>query len=372
MRKLLLIILIGVLIMLKPINAIIKDSIGNIIVRGNVVTGIIATDNGDGSYNVFISESDKAYPRVRTLSQNPDLAVGDKVRILYKDGCKESPIIYPPVTAIVTGYLYTIEGTAGYHVLVKRKLSDLSVISSISLGEDENPYGKIAIANGYLYGHTGSKEDMGKWDKVTGVFQGEIDAQDYFGDHHDYTFREYAGCAVIGNYVYFASSWNDGFIRLAISLDSANRIELPSNINYGFATDGTYLYCTGWDSDGDGANAKYDSNGNLIWSKKLADPTKEYGYKLGASSVGFVILGVHTDGSDWLRIYDTNGNLTKQINLVQGYSYAASGLAMDSQGNIYFMYGMSNIKKYDSSGNELANCTFDVGSSWIESMAISN
>lgn len=103
MKKLLLIILIGVFIMLKPINAIIANSIGNIIQRGSVVTGIIATDNGDGSYDVYISESDKARPNVRTLSANPDIAVDDKVRILYKDGCPELPIIYPPSTALITG-----------------------------------------------------------------------------------------------------------------------------------------------------------------------------------------------------------------------------------------------------------------------------
>jgi len=82
--------------MLKPINSIIKDSIGNIMFRGNVVTGIVATDNSDGSYDVFISESDRAYPKIFTLSRNPDLVVGDKVRILYKNGCKELPIIIKP------------------------------------------------------------------------------------------------------------------------------------------------------------------------------------------------------------------------------------------------------------------------------------
>jgi hypothetical protein len=85
--------------MFKSISAIIKDSIGNIIYRGNVVTGIVATDNGDKSYDVFISESEKAYPHIFTLSENPVLEVGDKVRILYKNGCKELPIILPP-TAI--------------------------------------------------------------------------------------------------------------------------------------------------------------------------------------------------------------------------------------------------------------------------------
>ena len=60
MKKILLIILVGIVIMLKPINAILKDSLGNIILRGTVVTGIIATDNGDGSYDVFISEAEEA------------------------------------------------------------------------------------------------------------------------------------------------------------------------------------------------------------------------------------------------------------------------------------------------------------------------
>jgi len=89
--------------MLKPISAIIKDSIGNIIYRGNVVTGTVAVVRGEGSYDVFISESDKAYPKIFTLSRNPDLAVGDKVRILYKNGCKELPIILPPVKPTALG-----------------------------------------------------------------------------------------------------------------------------------------------------------------------------------------------------------------------------------------------------------------------------
>lgn len=87
--------------MLKPINSIIKDSIRNIIYRGNVVTGTVAVDNGDGSYDVFISESDRAYPKIFTLSANPNLAVGDKVRILYMNGCKELPIILPPTASLI-------------------------------------------------------------------------------------------------------------------------------------------------------------------------------------------------------------------------------------------------------------------------------
>ena len=85
--------IIGVMIMLKPIKTIINDSIGNIMFKGNVVTGIVAADNGNKSYDVFIDESEVAYPGIFTLSKDPDLAVGDKVRILYKNGDRNNPII---------------------------------------------------------------------------------------------------------------------------------------------------------------------------------------------------------------------------------------------------------------------------------------
>jgi len=87
--------------MLSPVNSIIKNAIGDIIYRGNVVTGIVATDNGNGSYDCYISESDVAYPKIFTLSRNPNLEVGDKVRILYKGGNKELPIILPPIAPSV-------------------------------------------------------------------------------------------------------------------------------------------------------------------------------------------------------------------------------------------------------------------------------
>lgn len=113
MRKnilLIILIIFGVLIMLKPVHAIIKDSVNNIVYRGNVVTGTVAVDNGNGSYDVFIGESAEAYPNIFTLAENPDLSVGDKVRILYENGNKELPIILPPRAATVTA--------AGYFALI--------------------------------------------------------------------------------------------------------------------------------------------------------------------------------------------------------------------------------------------------------------
>jgi len=82
--------------MLRPINEIIRNTVGNIIHRLSVVTGEVAVDNGDGSYGVFIAGDPKKYPRIFTLARDPDIAVGDTVRILYKNGDKNNPIIWAP------------------------------------------------------------------------------------------------------------------------------------------------------------------------------------------------------------------------------------------------------------------------------------
>ena len=120
--------------MLKPINTIIKDSIGQIIYKGNVVTGIVETDNGNNSYDVLISESALAYPNIYTLSQSPDINVGDKVRILYENGCKEKPIILPPV-AEVTRIIFVIYGTDANYVKTFCK-DDGALISEFSIAEN--------------------------------------------------------------------------------------------------------------------------------------------------------------------------------------------------------------------------------------------
>ena len=82
--------------MLRPINEIIRNNVGNIIHRLSMVTGEVAADNGNGSYDVFIAGDPKAYPNIFTLARDPDIAVGDTVRILYKNGDKNNPIIWPP------------------------------------------------------------------------------------------------------------------------------------------------------------------------------------------------------------------------------------------------------------------------------------
>ena len=76
----------------------ITDSIRNrtiniIKYRNNVVTGEIAVDNGNHTYDVYMSSSTDAYPGVPTIMRESDFAVGDAVEILMEYGNREMPII---------------------------------------------------------------------------------------------------------------------------------------------------------------------------------------------------------------------------------------------------------------------------------------
>ena len=146
MKKLLLILLIvGVLIMLRPINEIIRNNVGNIIHRLSIVTGEVATDNGDGSYDVFITGDPKAYPKIFTLARDPDIAVGDTVRILYKGGDKNNPIIWPPEKPTAIGDL--IICCFETHKIWRCKGISNEVIDTLT--NISNPSG-LTVANGNL------------------------------------------------------------------------------------------------------------------------------------------------------------------------------------------------------------------------------
>ncbi len=99
--------------MLKPVSEIIENSVGIITYKNKIVTGKVAVDNGHGSYDVYISEGEEAYPNIYTLVRNPTLAIGDKVRILYEGGNKEKPIILPPEIALTYTVTYDGNGASG-------------------------------------------------------------------------------------------------------------------------------------------------------------------------------------------------------------------------------------------------------------------
>lgn len=341
--------------MLRPINAIIRDNVGNIIHRGFVVTGEVAVDNGNGSYDVYIAGEAKAYPKIFTLARNPDLGIGDKVRILYKNGCKELPIILPPVkptvisrryVLIVTGpeelqlfdmdgnllkqlevtgwsysgceitidsqgnvhltdgetiwkydssfnllatkelengslwidginmgsdgYLYSLELLDEGYDIKKRSTSDLIIVDTIPIITDlylAYSGGLCLDSNGniYVYQNPYVEKYNSSGTKIASIDVGNLS-------------NEYAGCGVLGNYVYFVRN-TDEIIYLPLNLSSYFTWNLPSGIAYALAIADGHLILSGWDSDNDGATAKYDSDRNLVWIKKLTNA--DFAYKAG-------------------------------------------------------------------------------------------
>jgi len=99
--------------------------------RNNVVTGEVAVDNGNNTYDVYIAGSDVAYPDIPTTLREPSFAVGEAVEILVEYGNKEMPIIigrskkvaqefteievsYSGGTSVTTLDAYSITGTTAY------------------------------------------------------------------------------------------------------------------------------------------------------------------------------------------------------------------------------------------------------------------
>lgn len=94
--------------MLKPVDSFVKSAIGNIIYRKNLTTGVVKVINNNQSYDVEIGESGKTRKKIFTLSPRPDLAVGDKVRVLHKGGNREDMILLAPTKPSVVEKLIAV------------------------------------------------------------------------------------------------------------------------------------------------------------------------------------------------------------------------------------------------------------------------
>jgi len=70
-----------------------QNLLGNIKYRTNIITGVIANDNGNYTYDVYLSGSTEAYPNIPTTAREPDFSVNDPVEIAINNGNKEDMII---------------------------------------------------------------------------------------------------------------------------------------------------------------------------------------------------------------------------------------------------------------------------------------
>ena len=84
---------------------ILDSTIGNIKYRNNVVTGVVAVDNDNNTYDCYISGSDIAYPKIPTTFPEPAFEVDDAVEILIEYGNKEMPIIIGYAKKVVQDFV---------------------------------------------------------------------------------------------------------------------------------------------------------------------------------------------------------------------------------------------------------------------------
>ena len=80
----------------RSITDIQRRMVGQTNYRINVVKGVVATININGTYGCYIAGESVVYPNIPTFSRNPKLQIGDQVTIEFINGCRETPVILAP------------------------------------------------------------------------------------------------------------------------------------------------------------------------------------------------------------------------------------------------------------------------------------
>ncbi len=160
-------------------------------------------------------------------------------------------------------------------------------------------------------------------------------------------------------------------------VDESKRVATDSNGN---------VYISGYTSGSlNGTNAgsfdawiaKYDGQGNLLWTKQFGTSESDISSGVATDSNGNVYISGSTSGSlnggtnagsgdAWIAKYDTQGNLLWTEQLGSSGRDDSNGVATDSNGNVYisgFTYGSLSgtnagsgdawVAKYDAQGNLL-------------------
>jgi len=126
--------------------------------RNNVVTGEVATDNGNGTYDVYIAGSDVAYPNIPTTVREPDFGVGEAVEILIEYGNKEMPIIIGHAKKVVQEFVEDVINVL-VSTLYAHTITDVSCFFEGRVGDIEG-YENV-IERGFYYGtSTGYGSDV--------------------------------------------------------------------------------------------------------------------------------------------------------------------------------------------------------------------
>jgi len=227
----------------------------------------------------------------------------------------------------------------------------------------------------YDYGRGIATDNNGNvW--ATGLFSGSIDID---GDgNNDLTSNG-------GDDSYVAKFDIDGNLLFAQNIGGSSY----GDYGHGIATDSNgNVWATGdfqgsIDIDGDGNNdltsnggsdsyvAKFDSNGNLLFSQNIGGSSRDSGLAITTDSNGNAwatgsfqgSIDIDGDGSNdlidnggfnnYVAKFDTNGNLlfVETIGSLSNYSRHHHGIATDSNGNVWATGGFSGSIDIDGDGN---------------------
>lgn len=187
-------------------------------------------------------------------------------------------------------------------------------------------------------------------------------------DNSFYIIGETAGTDVDNFGVLIAKFSSAGLIQWQRAIDGSNGFR---DIGYGVATDSLdNVYFVGYvESDGagdrDGLLVSYDSSGSLRFQKTLGGSQADEFYSIAIDSTDNVYVAGISNSTGFgfrdalIAKYDTNGNLVWDRVLAGSGGDVASGIAIDSNDDIYFAgQTLSDgaggddvlIAKYDSDG----------------------
>ena len=150
--------------------------------------------------------------------------------------------------------------------------------------------------------------------------------------------------------------------------------DVPTDIAYALAVDDSgNVYVTGW-SDGPTENPncltiKYNPNGDTVWIRRY--PVLSVGYEIELDNFGNLYIAAKTNGINYTVLkYNVNGNFIWE-RTKPGEAFAdPHSIAVDSVGSVYlacsrFVSSTRSdilIVKYDSSGNQIWETTYNGGS----------
>jgi uncharacterized delta-60 repeat protein len=113
----------------------------------------------------------------------------------------------------------------------------------------------------------------------------------------------------------------------------------------------------------DYATIKYDSDGNVLWTRRYSGPYSDLAYDLAVNQTGEVFVTGSIGGDCGTVKYSTTGTLiwVQQYDGPGEYLDQASAIAVDSESNVFITGYVTGIDseydyatiKYDTDGNEL-------------------